>query len=382
MRFIYTGAFRFPNFDAASQRVLNNARILRELGHEVVFIAYGGIIDSEAQSSDGYGTYDGFKYLVTDELLSTKNIFQRFLQQVNRGKIANNVINRDYSDWNVIEYNSYFTRGWSDITEWYDTSDFAGGYLSYGFWRSEYNLKIKQKLVPKKILISSFLDQYYRDSDNIIIPPLINIDDCKWSMELSRIPMTISSHKGRRIIFAGTPAKKDLLSNVISALCHLVVNGDRSVQLIILGVDPNNMYKYCSREQLNLLKDNIVIVGRVPQDSVPAYYKLADFSLIIREPTKKNMAGFPTKMAESMAAGCPVLMTPTSDLERYVQNGVQGILIPDTRIDSIVSGLKTISNLSNDRIQEMKFRAKSLALTKFDWRNYISPMQDFIGSCV
>ncbi|MDE6083907.1 MAG: glycosyltransferase, partial [Muribaculaceae bacterium] len=143
-----------------------------------------------------------------------------------------------------------------------------------------------------------------------------------------------------------------------------------------------NMYKYCSREQLNLLKDNIVIVGRVPQDSVPAYYKLADFSLIIREPTKKNMAGFPTKMAESMAAGCPVLMTPTSDLERYVQNGVQGILIPDTRIDSIVSGLKTISNLSNDRIQEMKFRAKSLALTKFDWRNYISPMQDFIGSCV
>lgn len=378
MKFIYTGAFRFPNLDAASQRVLNNARILRELGHEVVFIAYGGYIDPETLTPEGYGIFDGFQYTVTNELSPSGNIFQRFVQQKNRGSVANHIISRDYSNWTVIEYNTYFTNGWSDITEWYDSSDFVGGPFSYGFWRSEYNMRVKQKRVPKKILISSYLDKYYKNSDNIILPPLINIEDRKWRDELLTIPKEILMHTGRRIIFAGTPAKKDLLSNAITSLCNLVLMGDRSIQLIVLGVNPDNILSFCTQNQLNILENNIVVIGKVPQDTVPSYYKLADASLIIREPSKKNMAGFPTKMVESMASGCPILMTSTSDLDCYVQDGIQGLKIPDTKIDSITGILQELSNLSGDKIKEMKFHARLLALRKFDWRNYISDMRDFI----
>jgi hypothetical protein len=40
MKIIYIGSFRFPIYDAAASRVLNNARALRLYGHEVKFISW------------------------------------------------------------------------------------------------------------------------------------------------------------------------------------------------------------------------------------------------------------------------------------------------------------------------------------------------------
>ena len=378
MKFVYAGAFRFPNLDAASQRVLNNAKILRELGHEVVFIAYGGKLLEEYLSPDGFSEYDGFKYTVTNELTPSGDIFNRLKQQIRRGEKAQALISKNFSSWEVIQYNTYFSSQWSDITEWYSPLDFQGGICSYGYWRSEYNMLLKQKRVPKKIVISRYLDKYYSGSHNIIIPPLIDLKDSKWNNIVKDLPRQIASHTGRRIIFAGVPAKKDLLKNAIQALCTCVCQGNRSLQLIVVGVSERESLLYCSNEQLNLLNQNIVFVGRVSQDLVPAYYKLADASIIIRERTRKNMAGFPTKMAESMAAGCPVIMTKTSDLEDYVKDGDQGIIISDTKVDSIVNGFKILNSISNEKLRYMKDSSKKLSVMKFDWRNYVSSMRDFI----
>ena len=42
MNILYIGAFRLPNLDAAAPRVLNNAKAMREAGHNVKFISWGG----------------------------------------------------------------------------------------------------------------------------------------------------------------------------------------------------------------------------------------------------------------------------------------------------------------------------------------------------
>jgi hypothetical protein len=52
-RFFYTGAFRFPNKDAAAARVIGNAKVLKKLGHEVVFLGW-------EESSENKVIYDGF----------------------------------------------------------------------------------------------------------------------------------------------------------------------------------------------------------------------------------------------------------------------------------------------------------------------------------
>ena len=56
-KIIYTGAFRFPNGDAAAPRVLNNAKLLRELGYKVIFVSWGGPPRKEDKDENGFYRY-------------------------------------------------------------------------------------------------------------------------------------------------------------------------------------------------------------------------------------------------------------------------------------------------------------------------------------
>ena len=68
MEVVYVGSFRIPNFDAAAARVLNIARALRAAGHSVRFISWGGTERAEDLCEEGGYKYDGFPYVITDEI--------------------------------------------------------------------------------------------------------------------------------------------------------------------------------------------------------------------------------------------------------------------------------------------------------------------------
>ena len=74
MRFLYIGPFRFPKGDAAAARVLNNARILLTLGHDVRVLSFGG------EKNDNWQEYEGIPYLVTSDMdtHSWKERFDRY----------------------------------------------------------------------------------------------------------------------------------------------------------------------------------------------------------------------------------------------------------------------------------------------------------------
>lgn len=72
---------------------------------------------------------------------------------------------------------------------------------------------------------------------------------------------------------------------------------------------------------------NVMFLRRVSQDLIPAYYKKADFMVLLRETNRKSMAGFPTKFAESMTVGVPVITNATSDLAKHVINGKTEFLV-------------------------------------------------------
>jgi hypothetical protein len=228
---IYTGAFRFPNGDAASQRVLNNAKIFRDLGYKVIFISWGGASRYE-DMIDGKFIYQGFEYLSTNEISDTKRsiltkIKGLWLRGSKSMKLINNMDNVDI----IIGYNTPFIftkrvlryckkkgiKYTSDITEWYSHRDFWGGKFTPLFWMNELNMRFLQKRVKNKIVISSFLNNYYEQSNNIILPPLVDLSEQKWLVDNSFSIEAINTHKGLRIIYAGSPANKDLLGQILEA---------------------------------------------------------------------------------------------------------------------------------------------------------------------
>ena len=394
---IYTGAFRFPEGDAASIRVLSNAKILRDLGYNVIFISLGGesrIIDL---CDNGYYYYQGFRYINTNEIRRTKlTLVKRLLNFMFMGRKSLKVIEKCISETEiVIGYNPtlYLTKKLmklckkhsvkfiSDITEWYSTNEFPGGKYLPPSWMNEFNMRYLQKKVLNKIVISSFLDNYYVNSNNLVLPPLVDKEENKWGEYLSVIPDKCLEYKAIRIIYAGTPAKKDLLFTMFTAIIQMVKEG-YAIQFIVLGVSEKDIENYTNFQDILFMSENFVFLGVIPQYEVPAFYKIADFSLIVRERSRKSMAGFPTKFVESFLMGVPVISNNTSDISSFLINDKTGVLLYNDSLDAILEGLRKIFTYSTEELLKIKKNTYESAFANFHYSNYLVEFKDFIDRAV
>lgn len=387
MRFLYIGPFRFPKGDAAAARVLNNVRILMALGHEVCVLSFGG------EKNDNWQEYEGIPYFVTSDMdtHSWKERFDRYTKPYPRCRAVLKQLVNDtdiiiyynltfsFSKWLIPFCKRFGKKLVVDVTEWYSAKEMPGGRWSPIYWMSEYYMRHTLTKIPNRILISSYLANHYPKGNNILLPPLVDIQDAKWMPQGFDYPEIVQKHQGIKVLYSGTPDNKDLLGRLIQATL-LVLDESKKIQIIVAGVNEKQGLGFFEKESdYYENKDHFVFLGRIPQDEVPAFYQIADFSAIIRERSRKNMAGFPTKMAESMATGRPVIASVFSDMTRFVEDGKNGILLNGCSVEAIADGLNRILALSSEQINSMKLSAKRCGETRFDYRNYIDSVNDFIN---
>ncbi len=386
MQIVYIGAFRFPTFDAAAARVLNIGRALRDAGHEVTFISWGGKYMTETDDN-GKSEYDGFTYYISGELNESKSIFKlknKFssgCQSIRKlRQIINNVdlIIAYNPDWNfnkkLLKLSKQNRVKYAvDLTEWYDNNELKiTDYLPN--WINM--TKTNSRKVHNRILISSFLDNYYITGNNVVIPATCNSKDSKWICKDN----DGSDFDGITLIYAGIPAKKDKLHEVINAVEKFQKTYPDKIRLLILGIDKSAyLSRYSNLIESNDLSSATCFWGRVSQDMVPKYYAQSDFMVLLRDSNRKSNAGFPTKFAESMMSGTPVIANLTSDLGQYLKNGANGFIVEKPTSDSIYDLLKwTVTRISKEDITVLHNNAKETGLRYFDYRNYCSALNEFI----
>ena len=391
MKILYLGLFRFPEGDAAASRVLNNIRIFRDLGHSIHVLSFGGRYREE-DCVEGRYIYDNISYKISNDI-DTHSWSERILRYTYPYPNARRIIRSTIKEYDIlIVYNTTLQMNMFlqnicrkhnkklvlDLTEWPDSNETPGGKWCPIYWMSELNMRYIQKRFKNIIPISRFLNRYYSGSNNLILPPLIDIKDSKWNNFAARDMPELNNYNGVRIIFAGTPAKKDLLGNLVEALLR-VLKSTSKIQLLVVGVSQEQAVDYCPIDEMEKYRQNLIFLGKVPQSLVPYYYHISDFSAIIRSHSRKNTAGFPTKMVESMAAGCPVLMTLTSDLGYYAIDGKNALIINDDSVNSIEQGIYRILSLSKEQISSMKQIARITGETKFDYRAYLKESNLFLN---
>lgn len=368
MKILYLGCFRLPNYDAAAPRVLNNGRAMQLCGHEVAFISWGGKYNEEHLCEDGKYRIDGMEYVITDELDPKGSLVSKMMQMIHRGdKTVAILESMEVKPDLIVMYNAGY--GWTkrmmkfckkhniklanDITEWYDNNEMHfWDILSY-----RYNMTRLQRNVKNKICISSYLDKFYSESNNLLLPPLCDHTEAKWSTTID--DDRIKPFEGITLIYAGNPAKKDCVHTVINVVNKMAHDG-KPIRFMILGTTRESyLERYADVLDSKDLHENILFLGRVSQDLIPAYYKKADYMVLLREPTRKNMAGFPTKFAESMSAGIPVIANATSDLGSYIINGQTGFVVADENASSLEKTLSDVLALSHNQIESMKHHTKA-----------------------
>ena len=389
---IYTGAFRFPIGDAAAARVLNNAKIFRELGHSVIFLSWGGIYRESDKKEDGHYYYHGFRYIISRDidikekglkkiiffLLSGQNAIKIILQIIPNADVIVGYDHSLYFSYRIMKLSKKYKIPYvSDITEWYSANEYKLAIFSPLYLINNFNMYYVKKLVKNKIVISSYLYRFYNKTNNIIIPPLIDNQEAKW-IELKSV---LPRFEGIRIIYAGTPGKKDLLETILEAVL-LCVNEGFNLQFIILGVTKEYISKFKNYAAFISFPRNFFFLGLVSQTEVPSYYAVSDFSILLREPTRKSMAGFPTKIVESMASGCPVILNYTSDLENYIFDKHNGFVVPDSSLLELKKVLNVIMKLTSEEIKQLKINSFKCASENFNYLTYVDKMANFIDKII
>lgn len=108
-------------------------------------------------------------------------------------------------------------------------------------------------------------------------------------------------------------------------------------------------------------------------------YRKRTFLSFSEKTCRSSNAGFPTKLAESMAVGTPVITNATGSIAKYLTNAKNGFLIETTAADELLGVFHTILALKEADYRNMRLESRKMAEKSFDYRRYIEQLSKFFS---
>ena len=175
----------------------------------------------------------------------------------------------------------------------------------------------------------------------------------------------------RRILFWRDPTSSNGADLCISAFDRLApdytdINFDFAIrphENEVPGID-----------DLQTHHDN-VNVYRFPYPKGIDLPRLIAESLVIVMPFRVLSVNPQFAIAESVAAGVPVITTKVGSNPEFIQHETSGILIEPGEVEPIVAGLRHLLS-DRDRLREMGRKAASDFAAKWNWNSYVSDILD------
>lgn len=372
---IYYGNSCYPDKDASALRTIGNAKVLRELGYNVILIGCReGEQRSLMESHEEYEGFSFFNYPSPSSASQWKDYLFHFkpLEEAINKFGADAVILYNHpaiSSKRILSYcHNLGIKVYADCTEWYDPKGFSPHSL---IKRADTWLRMERvnRQLDGIITISSFLKKYYdeRGCKTICVPPLIDLTCAKWAKVKNKDD---KYEEGVKLIYVGNSGagSKDKIGLIISALKQIrQSNTEFLFQMDVVGMTEA---QFIDAFKIKLKDcDFVRFHGRKPNSEALDMIKRSDFSIFLRDTNLVCTAGFPTKFSESIACGTPVLTNLTSDLGRYMKDGDNGYVIDTTSFETTCNTMCRALRTPKDKIIEMKNYCRNDK--SFDYHSFI-----------
>ena len=154
---------------------------------------------------------------------------------------------------------------------------------------------------------------------------------------------------------------------LVRALAVLIRKGLRPVLAVVGGHSFQDHRAYreavlAELPDLGLELDvDVVSVGTVADDDMPAWYAAAD---VLAFPSVKE--GFGLAVLEAMSAGVPVVASDLPVFREYLVDGRDALLVPVGDVDGLVSALS--SALFDDAVRRRLVAAGAEVVRRYTWR--------------
>lgn len=408
----YVGPIDFPEGGAATRRVLGISQSLRDAGYRVTVVS--GYLSANRLEGESVSIEQGIESVQVNER-SAEHLpkWLRFARYFTMGQRSRCWFEQQ-PEWPkvIIVYSGYspyllaFTR-WAkkrgikivfDAVEWYAAESWLGFITSPYLMNTELAMRY---LIPKTdgvICISRALQSYYEGKQvaTVRVPPTVNIlpksrADTGHTPDIDSVALAIGNGP-IRLVYAGTPGKKDRLDKIAIAVQNLnskqntkgLESRQCAIELHVVGMNEVEFINYMEQspesgawDQQLLITAGLVCHGQIPHAAVKIIIQQSHYSIFIREVNRVNTFGFPTKYVESLAFGCPVITNITSDLGQF-HNAKAGIVVSGTEIADIQSGLMHAISLSASQYCFQRKQAYLAAIKYFDAAKYAKPLKQFI----
>lgn len=394
---VYTGNFSIEKMNAAGKRVFGNALVMKKLGYHMVMVG----VDSEDRTSltcdetktvlEGMEVYHYPGTVYQNKRTNYHAFFKQF----------KNLLEKEHWDVRaVIGYNSpslapfigkvikyshkHGIKYITDVADWLivDSPKFLfrmGRQLDIALKNRYYS-----NMSDGVIAVSSWLADYYKKRiENVIVIPPLSREKSGVSCCRTMVP---------QIVYAGIPFSKGVIMQNPSAMkdrfdfaCYVldkVKQAGGTFKFHVYGFSKEEFLYSISglKEVVKSLGDSIEFHGMTSMSEVQEAVKAADYTVLIREVNRMTMAGFPTKVSESIICGTPVITTRTSDIDKYLQEG-DGAYYIDIRDE--LGAVEIIGQLLNRTVEEReKEKQKCAQIESFRVDTYINVMQSFLDSVI
>lgn len=385
----YVGPFSFPWGQAASRRVAGVADSILATGRDVAVIS----------GSEQMGTRllavseSGARLWVVgapDVPVGSDRVARQLAQHVTAARAAVKwLAAQKVAPSHVVVYGggiSYALRilKWArkanvavlaDVVEWYSPRQFRGGIASPAFLSAHIALQAAYPRFDGVIAISEYLRDRYHSVPNAVVPPTM---DMRNLIQGRNEREHVSPRSGAlTLCYFGRPGRKDLLATIIEGfeIATARIGHDTTLRLRVAGPDEREVTGLLGRH----LPPGVDVLPDLPQAEIGEFLKAADFSILLRPRAKFSRAGFPTKFVESLANATPVIANITSDLNRHLVDGVNGLVIAGTAPEDVAFAIERAASLSTNERQRLSHAAHQTAVASFDSSAYVTAIDDLLS---
>ena len=353
---LYVGNFEKPTNSAAGKRVYGNKILFEKCGYKVKMIGKRAKENADMTTEPDFSYFPNYGMGHLEKYIQWLDEYQEFMNVepiciIRYGSPALAWFDKLLQDY-ARERNIPVI---ADVVDWLGAD---GGRFIFRMIKN-FDTWLEKNLFNRRadglIVISSYLKKVYHKNRNVlIIPPLV----------AEYTAPSVEPNETVKIIYAGNPFRKgirirnphkikDRLDLAVEAIEYVSHTVDLSFD--IYGITKEE-YIVAFPQQKNLIKNSETIrfMGKQPMGDVQAAIHKADFTILLREKNRATMAGFPTKVVESLSLGTPVITTRTSDLEDYIVEGRQGYFVNIDVPEQLCEQLKAILSESPQKRLLMK----------------------------
>tara|TARA_R110002051_G_scaffold265495_4_gene325342 strand:+ start:5033 stop:6166 length:1134 start_codon:yes stop_codon:yes gene_type:complete len=366
---LYIGGFNFNKTTASSIRVIENARFLEKLNFNVEVLGKIQLLDKK------YTTIDTIKVsnIVADDEDFASNISTIKLK-VTSSKIEY-IIAYNYPPiafyklLKLCKINNVTLI--PDLTEWYGIDgDFSIG-KGVRFILHQWRMLYLNKQCKNKIVASSFLDRYYKKSNNLLLP-FVTIDVLNFKKQQN---LNIDAIK---FVYAGSPGEnfsKDRLDIVLKSFAK-VKEIHSNFMLNIVGLTKENLLAIDRvKKEVQFLDQHLNCFGRLDNVACVNVIKQSDIVVFARDVNRVSSAGFPTKVFEAFKYGLPILTNRTSDIDNYVEKNYNGFLTQEANVKGFLNAIQLIVSADIKSLEKIIDNCRSE--NPFFYKNYMNKTELF-----